>query len=74
MTTYTATDPDNNTLHFTHRGDQASYFKLTGSGNSRTVEFKNKPNYETRQTYKSGSWSGIGPPAASRTRSPPRSR
>ena len=53
VTTYSASDPDNNnTLYFTHRGDQSSYFKLTGSGNSRAVEFKNKPNYETRQTYK----------------------
>ena len=53
VTTYSASDPDNNTtLYFTHRGDQSSYFKLTGTGNSRTLEFKNKPNYETRQTYK----------------------
>ncbi len=53
VATYSASDPDNNnTLHFAHRGDQASYFQLTGSGNSRAVEFKSQPNYETRQTYK----------------------
>ena len=53
VTTYTASDPDNpTTLYFTHRGDQAGYFQLTGSGNSRTLEFKNKPDYETRHTYK----------------------
>ncbi len=53
VTTYSATDPDNpTTLYFTHRGDQASYFKLTGSGHSRTLEFKRQPDYETRHTYK----------------------
>ncbi len=49
--TCTASDPDGDVLAWSLLGDQKDYFKLTGSGDSRQLEFKSNPNHEHRETY-----------------------
>ena len=49
--TYTASDPDGDTLTWSLSGSNASSFELKGSGTSRTLHFRSAPNYETKSSY-----------------------
>ena len=48
---YTASDPENDTLNWSVSGTDASAFELKGSGTSRTLHFRNAPNYEAKSSY-----------------------
>ena len=50
--TYTASDPDGDTLTWSLSGSDASSFELKGSSNtSRTLHFRSAPNYEAKSSY-----------------------
>ena len=50
--TYTASDPDGDTLTWSLSGSNASSFELKGSSNtSRTLHFDSAPNYEAKSSY-----------------------
>ena len=50
--TYTASDPDGDTLTWSLSGSDASSFELKGSSNtSRTLHFDSAPNYEAKSSY-----------------------
>ena len=51
VASYTASDPDGDEIRWSRGGAQAGYFRLTGSGLTRTLAFVNKPDYETRSSY-----------------------
>lgn len=46
-----ASDPDQDRLTWDLEGEQKDYFKVTGTGYTRKLEFKAKPNHEHRETY-----------------------
>ena len=49
--TYTASDPDDDTLTWSLSGSDDSAFELKGSGTSRTLHFDSAPNYEAKSSY-----------------------
>ena len=52
---YTASDPDGHNIQWLAlAGSDASYFELTGTDTdaTRTLRFKNAPDYETKNTYR----------------------
>ena len=49
--TYTASDPDDDTLTWSLAGTDKSAFQLKGSGSSRTLHFRSAPNYEAKSSY-----------------------
>ena len=49
--TYTASDPEDDTLTWDLDGDQKGYFSLSGTGASRSLSFKESPDHEERETY-----------------------
>ena len=52
VATYTASDPDGDTIRWSRGGAQAGFFQLTGSGTQRKLAFVNQPDFEARSDYK----------------------
>ena len=51
VVSYTAKDPDDDTLKWSLRGTDASAFRLEGTGSTRDLHFNSPPNFEVQSRY-----------------------